>query len=239
MKNKIMEVQKSCIDIVLVSDAKNKRLREITEHAIKSLGNKATHTIIIVESNKSVNYSEAITIHPNVPFNYNKYLNLGAQQGKSDYIFFGNNDLIFGVNWDDELIKSMKSYGVVSASPLCPRVAASSKIEAYSGCFYGYEIITRFCGWAFMWTREFYSKISGLDEGFTFWCSDNIAVEQLIANDQKHLLVTSSIVGHLTSSTLATLEIEVRRNYTTKEIEKFNKRFNRNLWDSPHLKRNF
>lgn len=145
---------KTRIDIILVSDAKNKHLHAITLAAIASLGKSAS--VFVVESNKEVEYDNATTIHPSSPFNYNSYLNIGASYGSSEYIFFGNNDLLFGCNWDDIIIKAMEKHEVVSASPYSPHGNSDLLLHLNSEVIHGYEIIRQFCGWAFVWKRSFF-----------------------------------------------------------------------------------
>lgn len=226
------------IDVILISDARTKKLRELTSRAISSAGENVN--IIVVESNKSVRYRYAHVIHPSQPFNYNAYLNLGAQQGHGEYILFANNDVLFDMDWANNIVQAMVQHQVVSASPICPRVAAALDITLHGEVLFGYDLITRFCGWAFMWTRKFYDLAGGLDESFKFWCSDNAAVEQLKKHQQQHMLVPSSLVMHINDghNTLALLDKKTAMAYTTEEVEKFNRLFHTNLWEAAHLKRN-
>lgn len=221
------------IDIVLISDAKNKELKLITEQAIATAGD---HPIIVVESNKKVSYLNAQTIYPTTPFNYNAYLNLGAKEGKSENIFFGNNDLIFTKNWDKQLLTGMKKTGVSSASPICPQSHAFYGIKKKTGIIQGLEIREHFCGWAFMWKRSLFEEVGGLDDTHVFWCSDNVTVEQLKRHNKSHILVTTSIVNHIGqgSKTLETLEDKQYYTYTKEELNKFNKSYNKNIefWDA-------
>lgn len=219
------------MDVVLVSDAKNVELKRITEVAVASAGDSVN--IIVVESNPLVFYKNAFTVHPKIPFNYNQFLNIGASYGVSDFIFFGNNDLLFLREWSKNLVREMEKYNVVSASPMSPYF--SKEISIGSESLYGYEIIKRFCGWAFVWRRDFFNKVGGLKEDFRFWCSDNIVIEQLRAYNEKHILVPSSLVQHVGGLTTKHLISSVKQSYTIDEVEKFNKMFNTNLWLAPHL----
>ena len=212
-------------DVVLVSDAKNNVLRNLTANAIKSAGNSVN--IIVVESNEKVVYENAQVIHAKVPFNYNHYLNIGAHAGNSPFIFFGNNDLIFNADWDTELIETMNKNNADSASPICPYTHSIFDIGINSGIYEGYDNIRRFCGWAFMWRRSLFEEAGGLDESFSFWCSDNCTIEQLINLNKKHILVTSSIVNHLSKghNTIRFSDGETQQKYTFSETEKFIKKY--------------
>lgn len=221
-------------DVVIVSDAKSDYLKECTESAIKSSGNDVN--VIVIESNQNVEY-KCTTIHPQLPFNYNAFLNIGAKIGKGEFIFFGNNDLIFGQNWHFELIQKMNENDVVSASPVCPHIAKKLGIQIDGRVHLGWDLVSHFCGWAFMWRRSFYEAIGGLDESFVFWCSDNVSVNQLKENNKHHILATSSIVEHLGSgsNTLKTLNKEQVTEYTIEELFKYNKKYNVNIFQAPHF----
>jgi len=210
------------LDVVLVSDATTPALRAMTQQAIDTAGERAT--VIVLESNRSVTYRGAATRYPDGPFGYNAYLNIGARAGAGDYIFFGNNDLVFTPGWAEELIGAMRRRGVASASPLCPRSHAALGLQAHSGELPGLGVFERFCGWAFLWTRDLYERAGGLDERFTFWCSDNATVEQMKQLNEGHLLVTSSIVHHLGggSNTINGLDPHTTYQYTAAEISRYN-----------------
>lgn len=223
------------IDVILVSDAKNGSLQRLTSLAIESAG--PNNNIIVIESNNKVFYERAsLTIHPEQPFNYNRYLNIGAAAGTGKHIFFGNNDLIFIGDWAKQIVGEMNKHNVVSASPFSPKMNVSDITSYYGEVFFGYDLVSTFCGWAFVWRRDFYNQVGGLDEDFTFWCSDNAVVNQLKNNHQRHMLVTSSLVFHFGRTTLAHLTASQQYQYTVLEIAKYNEKFNTNLWDSPHIK---
>jgi hypothetical protein len=66
----------------------------------------------------------------------------------------------------------------------------------------------------------------------SFWTSDNAVIESLLLINEPHYLVTSSLVYHLDngSKTLLGLNEFERYKLTTKEVKKFNKIFNKNLF---------
>ncbi len=210
------------LDVILVSNALTPELRAITQQAIDSAGARAS--VIVVESNRAVTYAHARTLYPDGPFGYNAYLNTGARAGTGEYIFFGNNDLLFTPGWETALVNALQQRGAASASPLCPRSHAAFGLREHSGVREGYQVFERFCGWAFLWTRALFERAGGLDETFTFWCSDNAAAAQLEKLDQPHLLVTDSVVHHLGggSNTINGLDADTTYRYTAAEIGKYN-----------------
>jgi len=226
------------MDVILVSYAKNKKLKKITECAVKSIDKK--HNIIIIESNPNARYKNTTTIYPKFSFNYNKYLNMGAKSGSNEFIFFGNNDLIFEKSWDVELQRGMLEYSLSSASPICLNTHSKFGIYQNTGVLFGYDVYIFFCGWAFVWQRSLYEKMGGLDETFNFWCSDNAVINQLKKDNIKHGLVTSSIVHHLNGggNTLNYVRLSEMKSYTLNEIKKYNRLYNANLqientWELP------
>lgn len=225
------------MDVVIISDAKNDYLRKLTEQAINTCGN---HNIVIVESNKPVVYRSAQTIHPLEQFNYNLYLNIGAKVGNSEYIFFGNNDLIFHKNWDVEIIDAMKKFNIQSASPICPETHSQLGINVTRKIFgintgrrviKGYKCRELFCGWAYVWERRLYEEVGGFEKDFIFWCSDDSTIELLKRYKKEHALVTSSVVSHIGKgrNTLNSLEKDTYQKYTRDELHKFKQKYNRDI----------
>ena len=150
------------IDVVIVSDAKNDYLKSLTEQAIKTCveNEKIINVNVFVVERQDVYYDKAVTIHVDTDIEYNKFLNKGASYGNSDYIFFANNDLLFGSNWAHKLISEMRNLKANSASPYCPEshIKNDTGILQNTGSHEGYEVKREFSGWAFCWTRELWNK---------------------------------------------------------------------------------
>ena len=81
------------MEVVIISDAKNPYLRGLTEQAIATSGVRC----IVVEK-QPIDYENAITIHYDFDFNYNRCLNLGYRR-TVDNVCFANNDVLFGTDW--------------------------------------------------------------------------------------------------------------------------------------------
>jgi hypothetical protein len=237
-----MKMKFKPMDIILVSYAKNKKLKKITDEAIRSIDPK--HNIIIIESNPSASYPGTTTVYPNVSFNYNKFLNIGARRGGQEYIFFGNNDLIFTKNWDEEIQQKMEEFSLLSASPFCPETDQKFGIDKNSGVRFGCEVHKYFCGWAYIWKRSLYERLGGLDETFNFWCSDNVVIDQLRKANIQHALIPSSIVHHIKNggNTLKSLSLSKMKSYTLDEIQRYNDLYHTDIkigyyWGIPEILR--
>ena len=55
-----------------------------------------------------------------------------------------------------------------------------------------------------MISRELWETIGGFDELVSFWCSDDIVIEQARAAGVAPMLVPSSLVEHVQSATIST-----------------------------------
>lgn len=196
------------IDIVIVSWAKNEELLKVTREGIDSLvstNENIAYHIYVVESNKDVNYDDysqfkwmhsVTTIHPDVPFGYHRYLNIGRRAGKSPYVAICNSDLTYANDWATQIIKVMEAHPyILSASPWCPQTQGDN--TQHKGKIYiGHRIRGEVAGWCIFQQRKIYDIIGDLNEGVDFWFSDNIYADELRLRDIKHGLVCNSIVNH-------------------------------------------
>ncbi|MFZ4263753.1 glycosyltransferase family 2 protein [Sphingobacterium sp. HJSM2_6] len=219
-------VTPALLDLIILSNAKNKKLHECTQTAINTaiLGSSGIYiNIIVLEQAESVQYNYCQTIRMKGEFNYNKYSNYGASLGKAKWIMIANNDLIFANNWLVELLKP--NYDVVS--PHEPRFHLQSSIKRDTkGVING----KHFSGWCFMISRVVWSKIGGFDEEFKFWFADNSAIEQFVNIGIIPMVVKKSIVYHLVNTTLKTLNEEQINSNTWELVEKFNFKYNRDIF---------
>jgi len=207
---------KSNIDIIIISLAKNDKLKKLTEKAIETCRNSdidLKFNIIVVESNndckpyefadKTIYYHKEKT-NNGFEFIYNHAVNIGLKYCPSDYICICNNDIEFTDHWTDKLITKMELYKCEVGSPYNPlwkwhkQFNGSSVIMGYvKGCF---------AGWCFMIKKTVLDKICGkLDESSDLWFSDDNFVKQLQEAGINHILVPNSKVLHKGSETLKTL----------------------------------
>jgi len=202
------------VDVVIISWAKNTKLHQETISCIKSLVNSEKSDIIkfhitIVESNKDICYDniESIghtikTIYSNKPFGYHTYLNIGLNEGNSEWTCLCNSDLIFKNHWATEILKVIlaqrqhdsKSWEYVSASPANPR--EDWHYNNLNNIMVGYAVRQHVAGWCLFQSRNIFQKIGKLEERIKFWFCDNWYSVAMQFYKIPHIFVGTSIVEH-------------------------------------------
>lgn len=214
------------LDVIILSNAKTLELNRITANCIDSLLACNTEMkIFVVEQNKAIDWSQAHSDIRNIyleqDFNYNHFANIGAMNGRSEWICIANNDLIFDRNWFSEILKANHPV----CSPRCPIDKRQKDVLANE---IGEQVGRHLSGWCFVIKRSVWEQINGFDEDFGFWCADNSLMEQLLAIGIQPMLVKDSIVEHLGSKTLKTMPN--RDELTVDYVKKFNKKYHKNLF---------
>ncbi len=185
--------------------------------------------IIVIEGQKDIDYNCQLTLHPDIPFNYNQFMNMGAQYGTAKYIAFCNNDLEFFPGWATKIIEGMEQNDAVSASPFCKELYGNRLIgnEFFAGTEVGEGGQVE--GWCLVLRRDFFmNTLKGFDEDFAFYCADNSFAEQLKNLGIKHYLFTRSIVNHLSKATILTVKGTEFDELTRATVQIFNKKYNQN-----------
>lgn len=220
------------IDIVILSWAKDDKLKAVTQHCIDSLLRSETNIkfdIVVVESNPLVNYDAPVrTMHliNETTFNYNRFANTGIELGTNEYVVFCNNDLEFHKGWATEMFK----WNFHSMSPISYTSGTQNKFRNQSKPIFGHKIAETLPGWCIAVRRDVWLSIGGLNEDYTFWFSDNVYAEQLKANQLDHFLIPLSRVDHLDggSTTLKGVEPLLKEDLTFTQAKKYNKKFGTN-----------
>lgn len=210
------------VDIIILSHARNQMLLDLTQATIDSChaSDKAVQfNILVLEQEPNVIYRDCITGFVKGEFNYNKFMNLGISLTSNKYVALCNNDLIFGKDWASNIIAAMKENELLSA---CPAQKERTGIE------FGYANSHHMNGWCIMCDRKLFDIIGEIDSEFPFWFADNIYAEQLKRHNVKHAVVNNSVVKHLGSSTLNTIEKSLHTEYTTGLIKKFIAKYPKN-----------
>lgn len=225
------------IDVIIVSDAKDGFLQKLTETAIDTAINNENNVFVkvVVVEKQDIVYKNCKTIKQFGEFCYNRFLNEGAEIGDSGYICFANNDLVFGHNWASEIIHAMEKEKVRSASPFChlSNIKNDSGYSQKTGNHYGHEVRKEFTGFCFIWKRNLWEKVCGLDERLSFWASDDATAEQLKIAGEKHILCTTSLVSHLSygSNSLNSLQLHEKNGLMHEQVRKFNRLYGKNLFN--------
>jgi GT2 family glycosyltransferase len=214
------------LDVIILSNAKSLELSRTTSNCLDSLlASNSDMNVFVIEQNQGIDWSEGHNNIRNVyldqPFNYNKFANIGAAHGRNEWICIANNDLIFDPNWFREILKA--NYPI--CSPRCPVDKRQKDVVANET---GIDVGRHLSGWCFVIKRSLWEQIVGFDEDFGFWCADNSLMEQLLSIGIKPMLVKDSIVEHLGSRTLKTMDN--RDELTVKYVKIFNKKYNKNLF---------
>jgi GT2 family glycosyltransferase len=195
------------IDIIILSYAKNEKLKKLTEQTITTLLTSEDQAeiqfnIVVIESNQALKpyqFNHSRTIYPDTEFGFNKYLNIGIKATDNPYICLCNNDLIFHKNWAKEILELMASdKAILSAAPFCPVTHVRDGYPFNEKYLPIYHI---FSGWCFLIKRELLNTIGLFDEQYKFWYADADYLNTLKRFDIKNYMVTSSKVTHLGSQT--------------------------------------
>jgi GT2 family glycosyltransferase len=214
------------IDVIILSFAKNERLRQVTEVALKTLldsepVHKIRFNVVVLESNKETqpySYPQVRTEFPQTKFGYHKYMNIGIEMGTSPYVCICNNDLVFHPGWASAIMDAFGEDPTLnSASPACSIHHPQQGISLNGEVLYGYEVRRELVGWCLFFKREMLKVTGRLDPRFKFWYADNDYSMMLQKHGFKHALVTDSIVDHLESQTLNTEDQSKRKKLTARE----------------------
>ncbi len=192
---------KPSVDIIILSWAKNKELRKVTEDGIRTCidsEDNVNFNFYVIESNSKITYDfpNTKTIHPKSKFGYHKYMNIGVREGKSKYVCLSNNDLTYEKGWASGIIRLMENNPQIkSASPWCPQTQGDNK-DHIGMVYQGTRVRGELAGWCIFQQRSIYESIGELNEGVEFWFSDNIYADQLNHNKVMHALIPHSVVNH-------------------------------------------
>lgn len=219
------------VDCCIISNAKTPELKRVTERGIETLTQSEKDiqfNIFVVESNKDVNYdiyANTKTIYTDLPFGYNKYLNLALEHGNSPFVCLCNSDLTYEKYWASSIIEEMqKNPNLLSASPFCPQLYQAQYFYG-SNVHYGYTVRLQLNGWAIFQQRKIYGKLKELNTEVNFWFSDNIYADQLIYHKIPHALIVNSVVNHHAESLgitgRSTLDQNKMNEFTTGQHEKY------------------
>lgn len=223
------------IDLIILSYAKTPALRAVTEYCVSSAlasepAAKIRFNILVIESQKdaAAYQGEGVTtLFPQEPFGYHAYMNIGLRQTAAPFVCLCNNDLYFHPGWASAMLDAFAAQPQLqSASPLCSKHHPKVSIHQNSGLHFGYGVRREVAGWCLFFRREMLKITGPLDENLKFWFADNDYAKTLEKHQIPHALVTDSVVDHLESETLSTLN-PIRQRLMTKRAKfYFDKKWN-------------
>lgn len=188
------------VDLVILSKALTPVLQAMCQKAVDTAIAGADHykiNVIVVEQQPGIIYSGAMTTHKPGEFNYNRFANEAVRCGTADWIMIANSDLVFDPGWLHALLQA----GVDLVSPIDPMHRSQRNIKHDEA---GWQNGHHFSGWCFMLRRELWDKIGGFDECVSYWCSDDVVIEQCRKVGKMPRAVYGARVRHLGSQTLKT-----------------------------------
>lgn len=210
------------VDVIILSRADNLDQKLMTQLAVNSCLNGANGlpvNIIVLEQTDAT-FGSAITLKMKEPFHYNKYANFGASRGKAKYIMIANNDLEFQNGW----LHSLLAADHPLVSPIDPNSPWQAHVKENE---VGSQNGTHLSGWCFMIARDLYQKIGGFDECVSFWCSDDVVIEQCMAKGVLPMLVPSSRVTHRVSATHGSVDSDQLDDMKWGNVKIFNDKYNK------------
>ena len=218
-----MSAELAEVDIIILSYAKNEKLKQITQSGIDSLllsedSDKIKFNVVVIESNRQqapYQYVNAVTIYPKTNFGFNKYLNIGIRSTSAPYVCISNNDVKFHKQWATEILKYLQADNeVMSASPICPIFHPKKGFHVNSGHYYGQNAGEEVAGWCIVFKRSLLNIIGMPDEKIKFWYADNDYANLLKKHHISHVLVSTAIVDHLVESTKLSIDHVTQHKYT-------------------------
>lgn len=225
------------IDVIILSNTVSLKHYGLTTRTINTLrASESSYHFneVIVETNsdyldKGFLYHNSTVITPNEEFNYNRFLNIGLAQSKSEWIVISNNDVMFTKNWFSKLMKFKDDNpSVLSMSPYEPNWHIKHGMPSNVKNYFGYRAAHEIAGWCIVVHRSVIDKCVLFDESFSFWYQDNDYGLTLQSNDIVHALVVESRVYHDNSSSHDTVLDQNKLDLMThKQITTFNNKWNK------------
>jgi GT2 family glycosyltransferase len=210
------------IDVVMLTKSSSEKEVAMTLRTLYSLRDSETDfrfNVHLVESGFDYYHRYIRTavvanyIQPKEKFNYNKFLNLGFEHVKADWVIISNNDVSYEKNWLSEIMAIHKQRpDIHSFSPKDPVLYMTEFdwhfIDSDTLYFENYRVHEALMGWCLVIKKESLDLIRPFDEQFDMYYQDDDYAMMLIKNKIKHALVRHSIVSHLQSITINALSEE-------------------------------
>jgi len=188
------------LDVIILSNTANIEYYKLLEQCINSLkNNDIKYNIIVVETNfklknKKIPLDSVNFIFPGEKFNYNKFLNIGIEQSKTDTILISNNDIVYDPKCLDFLYNGLNFYS--SVSPYDKNHHPKFFKDVTDKFIEGYDVGKHVVGYSIMFKKEILKYIGKFDEHFKFWYQDNDYCNLLKKYNLKHALIMDAQCYH-------------------------------------------
>lgn len=196
------------VDVIILTNSVSKNNIDICERTIRHLHDSEKEHQFKVHLVDSGNFSEHIYkdivetyIHPNEPFNYNRFINIALQHVSCDWVLISNDDVGYERCWFTEMMRVHNIRpDIESFSPKDPMLYMIyfdwhflNTDELY---FENYKVTEGLMGWSIVIKKTALDKIVPFDEQFDLYYQDNDYAEVLKSKGIKHALVRHSIAVH-------------------------------------------
>ena len=202
------------LSVIFLSYAVNDDIYKMNCNAIDSLLQSESWAdgeleIILIESCKSSSYKylqEVKTLVPEERFNFHRFFNIGLDCSCGEFVAFCNNDVLFEDGWFSAMMRVKDRHPrFMCFSPIddkYPGMTAEAlprERDYYCGWDYG----KYFAPWCFVWERKVFKTIGKFDETFDFYAADADETNTLRYYAIPSVVVTGSVVRHLSSQTVS------------------------------------
>lgn len=204
----------SSLSVIFLSYAINDSVYEMNCNAIDSLIQSENWAngqlqIILIESCKSNKYEyggEVELLIPDERFNFHRFFNIGLDNSWGDFIAFCNNDVLFEKGWFSAMMEVKEAHPrFMCFSPLDDKYPGmTAKALPRDKAYYcGWNYGKYFAPWCFVWQRKVFKTIGRFDETFDFYAADADETNTLRYYAIPSVVVTRSVVRHLSSQTVS------------------------------------
>lgn len=213
------------IDVVMLAYTATRDIYEMNVQAIASLranAPEATCHVFLMESNPAFptlgwTYEADIqVVYPQEAFNFNRFNNLGTALGKSEWIVFSNNDVVYAPGWCAAMLATHA--GDQRLRCLCPvdhqsPYTPQGTFAAGETSRVGHHVRLTFTGWCFMVQRSVFLETGPFDERFDYYFADDDFTMQLRRADILNAAVMGAHVHHLAHVTSRSNAIDISEKF--------------------------
>ena len=202
------------LSVIFLSYAINDDVYKMNCDAIKSLVNSEKWEddqleVLVMESCKSSVYEYCRdvvkVIIPNEKFNFHRFFNIGLDNSSGDFVAFCNNDVLFEKGWFSAIMSVKEKHPrFMCFSPLDDKYSGMTAafLPRNKAYYCGWDYGRYFAPWCFVWERKVFKTIGKFDETFDFYAADADETNTLRYYSIPSVVVTASVVRHLSSQTV-------------------------------------